>query len=105
MGNTDFIELPEIFQDGMVLQRGKPVRLWKTSMKAQTLTVLLDGETVAAAEAPEGAFAIILPPQKAAEDRTPRIRNEDGAEFVLHDVDFGEVWIIGGHFPPAIRFL
>ena len=96
MENKKWIDLPEIFQDGIVLQREKPVKIWGTSSKAQVLSVLLDGETIAAADAPEGAFSITLPPQEAAEDRTLTIRNEDGAELILRDVDFGEVWIAGG---------
>lgn len=91
-----FITLAEIFQDGMVLQRGKAIKLWGTSQKAQRITVLLDKTVVLEAHIPEGSFAVSLPPQEAAEGRTLCIQNADGETVSVANVDIGEVWIAGG---------
>lgn len=91
-----FITLAEIFQDGMVLQRGKAIKLWGTSQKAQRITVLLDKTVVLEAHIPEGSFAVSLPPQEAAENRTLCIQNADGETVSVANVDIGEVWIAGG---------
>lgn len=96
MSSSKFVELAEIFQDRMILQRGKPVKVWGTSAKAQTLTVLLDGEKICEVEVSAGEFVLMLPAQEAAEDRTLTISNGEGESVALRNVDFGEVWIAGG---------
>lgn len=69
------IRLAEIFQDGMVLQRGKNVRLWGTTDHRQVLEVFLNGKKVAQQEA-EGDFDVFLPAQEAMENAEIRIVGE-----------------------------
>lgn len=94
--NDMFIELAEIFQDNMLLQRNKPVRIWGTAEISQRLFVLLDDVQVYDEEIPAGRFEILLPPQEAAENRTLCIRNQEGKKIKIRNVDIGEVWIAGG---------
>lgn len=94
--NDEFIELAEIFQDNMLLQRNKPIRIWGTAKNAQRLSVLLDDVQVYDEEIPDGRFEILLPSQEAAENRTLCIRNQEEKEIKIHNVDIGEVWIAGG---------
>lgn len=89
------LKLAEVFGDGMVLQRRKPIRIWGNSEEAQKLSVSLNGITVAEADA-EGAFEMILPAQEALEDATLKIRGSLGDELEIKRVDIGEVWIAGG---------
>lgn len=91
-----FIELAEIFQDNMLLQRNKPIRVWGTANREQHLTVLMNDAPVWDGEIPAGAFEVALPPQAAAEDLTMALRNSEGEELVIRHVDIGEVWIAGG---------
>ncbi len=90
------LRLAEIFQDGMVLQRNKKVRLWGITDQAQTITAFLNGEKLAETQAGEGEFALVLPAREALEDGELRILGSAGEEVVLREVDFGEVWIAGG---------
>lgn len=96
MGKEAFIELAEIFQDNMVLQRNKPLKLWGTAKKKQSLSVMLDGTEIFRGEIAAGRFELSLPPQEAAENRTLSITNREGETVRLRNIDIGEVWIAGG---------
>lgn len=85
------IQLADIFQNGMVLQRGKPVRLWGVCDAPQWVEVRLNGTVILAQEVAAGEFNLTLPPQPAMENTELRI-----GEICLTDVDFGEVWLAGG---------
>lgn len=89
------IQLARIFQDGMTLQRQKPIKLWGRTSCPQQITVTLNGTVLLDKEAIEDEFSILLPPQEAMTDAVLRI---DGTNDVLElrRVDIGEVWIAGG---------
>lgn len=89
------IKLANIFQNGMVLQRRKPIRLWGESDCAQTVSVVLDGRTIAEGIEVDDAFSIELPPQEAAFDVKLSIEGTCDS-LTLERVDVGEVWIAGG---------
>ena len=95
------IRLADIFQDGMVLQRGKNVRLWGTTDHRQVLEVFLNGKKAAELEA-EDSFEVFLTAQDAMENAEIRIVGEAAGEsdqpdeVILENVDFGEVWVAGG---------
>lgn len=88
--------LAELFQDGMVLQREQPVRVWGESDRVQELCVLLNGTELLTAELGKGSFEVYLPPQKACENGILTLRTDDGRSLVLTGIDIGEVWIAGG---------
>lgn len=85
------IQLANVFQDGMLLQRNKPCRVWGTSDERQIAEVCVDERRVAEWELPAGAFSCHIPPQAAAFGVTVRI-----GDVELVNVDFGEVWVAGG---------
>lgn len=85
------IRLASVFQSGMILQCGKPVRIRGRSDRAERIRVLLNGECIAESEVEDGEFSLALPPQPAMEDAVLTV-----GETVLEHVDFGEVWIAGG---------
>lgn len=91
-----FLTMAEIFQDYMTLQRNKEIKLWGTAASSQRLTVLLDCREIYVGEISQGKFELTLPPQEAAENQTLRIRNHEGKEIVICNVDIGEVWLAGG---------
>lgn len=91
------IQLAEIFQSGMVLQRGKPVPLWGESDCAQHVAVFLNQKPLTTFSIAEpGAFRLQLPALEAAEDAELLLDCEDGQRLVLEHVDIGEVWVAGG---------
>ena len=95
------LKLPEIFSDHMMLQRGKPVKIFGTSDAGKTIRVCLNdpaGRTEAEAKARadrKGCFTVILPELSAGSDKSLMIT--DGEERItIHDVAAGEVWLAGG---------
>lgn len=111
MSDTErkMVRLAEIFQDNMVLQREKEVRLMGECMCACTLTVYLNNVCVAEKQCEAGAFAVMLPGQRAMENATLLVHAacaDRETEIVFSNVDFGEVWIAGGqsNMEFALRF-
>lgn len=97
------IRLAEVFQEGMVLQRRKEIRIWGSCEGEQYLKVYLNDEFMGKIDirqmkqGPAGKlFAFTLPPQEAMEDGRLRILGASGKELVIEHVDIGEVWIAGG---------
>lgn len=85
------MKLARIFQDGMIVQRHKPIKIWGESEKEQEIEVKLNEELIYQGNIPEGTFSFYLPAQKEMEDATLEI-----GEHRIHNVDIGEVWLAGG---------
>ena len=91
------IKLATIFQDGMMLQRGKELRIWGETDREQSIEVYCGEECwVSAQEIQEGKFSVMLPAREAAENVTVTITGSAGDEITLSNVDIGEIWIAGG---------
>lgn len=88
------IILPLIFQNGMVLQRRKPICFWGRAAEGCEITVQLAGES-ALAVTKNGEWMTFLPPMEAATGFTLRISSE-GCEINIKDVAIGEVWLASG---------
>ncbi|MFN4243762.1 MAG: sialate O-acetylesterase [Tepidisphaerales bacterium] len=91
------LRLPCIYSSGMVVQRGRPLRLSGSASPGQTVTARFDDQPeVAARVAGDGRFQLTLPPQHTPGGPhriTLRCRNE---AVVLEDVLVGEVWLCSG---------
>jgi len=85
------MKLVEIFQDNMILQRGKEICLWGTSEEEKEIAAKIDGKEVCTAKIPSGKFTIFLPPQEAKEN----VKLEVG-DVVINSVDIGEVFVASG---------
>ena len=85
------IQLADVFQNGMVLQYGNPVRLWGVCNAPQWIEVRLNGSVILVQDVAVGNFTLTLPPQPAMENAELRV-----GEICLTGVDFGEVWLAGG---------
>jgi sialate O-acetylesterase len=88
------IKLPLIFQNGMVLQRRRPVCIWGWAAGGSEIKVQLAGEC-AFAEIKNGGWKAFLPPLEAGTGYTLRISTDD-CEIVIDDVAVGEVWLASG---------
>lgn len=85
------MQLARAFTDYMVLQRDMPIPLWGKNDSAQTVSVRLNGRTIAEEPVDAGLFMFLLPAQPAMEDAVLEV----GAVRLCH-VDIGEVWVAGG---------
>lgn len=89
------LQMPKIFQDGMVLQRRRPVCIWGTVEGGGPVTVRLNGARVCADCAPDGAWKLFLPPMEAAHGLELTVEG-GGETLTIRDVAVGEVWLASG---------
>ncbi|MBQ5407207.1 MAG: sialate O-acetylesterase, partial [Prevotella sp.] len=85
------VELPQFFQSGMVVQRGKKVPVWGKADAGQRVTIRFNKfQTVAVADA-NGRFHADLPAMKAGGPFTLMVD-----DVVLTNVMVGDVWLFSG---------
>lgn len=88
------VRLPQLFRDGLVLQRGQPIRLWGTAAGGESVAVELAGtraETVADAD---GSWRVALPALPAGGPHELVVTGRN--RIVCADVLIGELWIASG---------
>ena len=59
------IRLPQLFQSGMVMQRGKPIPVWGWADKGEQITITFLKKTYTTTADDQGRWRIDLPKQKA----------------------------------------
>lgn len=84
----------EIFQDGMVLQRDKPIKLWGSGPSGDVLQITLKETTYTTSVEPGGTWEVTLPPLPAGGPYELRISGQE--DLVIKDVLIGDVWLLGG---------
>lgn len=91
--------------DGMVLQQGKPIRLWGTAAAGEKVTVEFRRQSATTTTANDGRWAIELAAEPAGGPDGMTIRGEN--VLTLKDVYVGEVWVCSGQsnmgWPVATR--
>lgn len=94
------IELPAIFADGMVLQRGQNVPVWGTTNAGALVRVKFNGQEKSTTANENGAWLISLNPLKASSKSNVLIisveLNGEVSRVEINDVLVGEVWLCGG---------
>ena len=83
-----------IFGDHMVLQRGKPNKIWGWSKPGETVRVTLGQRSKKTQVAPDGRWEVAIEPPAPGGPCTVVIDGPQHAE--LHDVLVGDVWLCGG---------
>ena len=91
------ISLPEIFQNGMMFQREKPMKIWGEVKEAETIVIHFCNETVAA-RIKEGKFYCEIPPKEASLGQRLEIfvDGKKEPETVLLDICIGDIYIAAG---------
>ena len=97
-GAADNAPLPFVslmFGDNMVLQRGKPIRVWGWAKPGEAVRVELDGRMATATTDAHGRWQTEI---KAPAPGGPYAVKISGAEntVTLHEVLVGDVWLCGG---------
>lgn len=88
------IELPLIFQNGMVLQCKRPICIWGTAQGCAQITVALAGQSACTA-VKAGRWQVYLPPMPAGTGYTLTV-SAGNACLTYRDVALGEVWLASG---------
>jgi len=89
------VQLPQMFQNGMVLQRGKPIPVWGTADAGERVSVLFKKKVYEATADAQGRWQVLLPKQKAGGPYTLQI-SSPGSQLEIVDVLVGDVWLCSG---------
>ncbi|MHC4503215.1 MAG: sialate O-acetylesterase, partial [Planctomycetota bacterium] len=90
------LRLPSIFGDHMVLQRGKPLRIWGRAGPGEAVSVKFAGRSTRAAADADGNWAVELAPLVASSEGREMVVSGRTAARAFKDVLVGEVWLCGG---------
>lgn len=89
------VELPRVFADGMVLQRGQPLPVWGRAAPGAQVRVDFAGKQATAKADANGDWRAELPALPAGGPYTLRV-DDKAAPAQLSDVYVGEVWLASG---------
>lgn len=89
------LQTAKIFQDGMVLQRGKEICVWGVGEPGAAVTVAIQNVTGKAVTDQSGNWSVMLPALKASDEEKLWISTET-EQLEYKDVAVGEVWVAGG---------
>lgn len=87
-------ELPNLFADNLVLQRGKPIAVWGHGIDGDEVSVTLAGSAAKAAVA-DGQWRVDLSPLPAGGPYQLTATGRDRT-VTAQNVMIGEVWVLGG---------
>jgi sialate O-acetylesterase len=99
------VQLPQLFQNGMVLQRGTEIPVWGWADADESVAVSFadeKGKVLSSAKATadaEGRWQVSLPKNKKIKAGGPyrlEVKSEASEAIVLTDVLIGDVWLCSG---------
>lgn len=91
------VQLPQLFQRGMVLQRNQAVPVWGQADAGETVTIVFKKKTYSTKAGADGRWQVMLPQQKAGGPYTIEVRGGTADDVtVIDDVLFGDVWMCSG---------
>lgn len=94
-GDFGGLTLPEVYSDGMVLQRNKPLKINGIANAGEKVTVTIDGNTESTIAGNDGKWSVTMPPMKEATGLTMTV-TAGKDKLTYNDVAVGEVWIASG---------
>ena len=91
---TADVRLPQIFADGMVLQRHQPISVWGWADPNEQVKVQLNHQSRETTADANGKWKLTLPPEEAGGPFQLVVSGKN--TLTLSDVLIGEVWICSG---------
>ena len=85
------VTLPQLFQSGMVLQRGKVIPVWGKADAGEVVTIQFNKKQYTVTADAEGKWRIDLPKMKAGGPYQLTV-----GELVIDNVMIGDVWLLSG---------
>ena len=85
------VTMPQLFQSGMVMQRGKPIPVWGKADAGETVTILFNKKQFTTTADTEGRWRINLPKMKEGGPYELKVNH---LEF--KDILIGDVWLLSG---------
>ena len=90
------VRLPQLFQSGMVVQRGKPIPVWGWAEKGEQVSITFQKKTYTTTADDQGRWRINLPKMKAGDPYTLEVRGEREEVREITDILIGDVWLLSG---------
>lgn len=84
-----------MFQDNMVLQRGKLIPIWGTGTPGEELSIMIQGQTWTGKINTKGTWQIEIGPLVTSFEEEMLLTSQN-EQICLKNVAVGEVWIAGG---------
>ena len=85
------VVLPQLFQSGMVLQRGKSIPVWGQADAGETVSVTFKKKTYTTTAGADGSWRVDLPQQKAGGPFQLTVN-----DLVIDNCLIGDVWLLSG---------
>ena len=85
------VTLPQLFQNGMVMQRNKAIPVWGKADAGEAVTVTLNKKKVATTADADGRWRVDLPKMKAGGPFQLTVN-----ELTIDNVLIGDVWLLSG---------
>lgn len=94
-GEYGGLQMPEIYSDGMVLQRYRDLKIGGTANAGEKVTVTIGRNTRSTVAGNDGKWSVTMPPMKEATGLTMEVK-AGGKTLKFNDVAVGEVWLASG---------
>jgi sialate O-acetylesterase len=85
------VSMPQLFQSGMILQRGKQIPVWGKAEACELVTVRFNKKQYATTADMDGNWRINLPKMKAGGPYTMTV-----GDIVITNILIGDVWLLSG---------
>ena len=85
------VSLPQLFQSGMVLQRGKAIPIWGKADAGESVTIRFNKKQYTTTADADGKWRIDLPKMKAGGPYEMTVN-----DLQLTDIMIGDVWLLSG---------
>ena len=83
--------MPQLFQSGMVFQRGKTIPVWGKANPGETITVTFNKKTYTAIADTEGKWRVDMAKMKAGGPYLLKIN-----DLEIDNILIGDVWLLSG---------
>lgn len=102
-GDYGGLSLPEIYGDGMVLQRDMPLTIAGRADAGKTVKVSIQGQSRSAVTGGNGRWAVTLEPLSLSGKPLTMKVEAEGEKIVIRDILVGDVWLCSGQSNMAFR--
>lgn len=89
------LDIANIFCDGVVLQRNKPIKLWGKAHYKDKVIVTLQGQSYETIVDEQNEWQVVIGPMEAGGPYEVEIKTEKES-ILIRDILFGDVWLCSG---------
>ena len=90
------VQMPQLFQSGMVLQRNKPIPVWGKADPNESVTIVWNKKQYTTVADAQGRWRIDLPKMKAGGPYTMEVSSDTQHLPPITDILIGDVWLLSG---------